>query len=418
MATSYKAARQCDTTVDYLRMARSRHFATFKGHAKKLEALEQSLVREMKEALREQRRLDANIKEKTKKDWQEELSHCKVLHHQTEAELKKKIIHLEERDVVRLASVTELQNELQSVKHDFKQLQESQPAKTETSLSHAELVVLKASLDKQREDQQKSRSDLTELAAKLSAKQKELEEEKTSLATKAADQLEEGLRLQTQMKLNKKMEHSVRMAFDEERAKDSAENEIWRDGREAMTMELNRAIRALQGQIEFNECSEAAKRWKYISDEYNQQKEEALEECAANRRRKDQLRFEFEKAKETIVELERESAEFKLKLYSYRLCGITEKRIQLFAGRYSTNPDNIVSRNKQRQFAVNLMQSCSDDEAKQLDEDMAYFVQTRNVLCHDGDGNKAFEVDHRKLQYCCRSINSALVGLQAFMCNK
>ncbi|KAL4145392.1 hypothetical protein PRNP1_013063 [Phytophthora ramorum] len=108
MATSYKAARQCDITVDYLRMARSRHFATFKGHAKKLEALEQSLVREMKEALREQRRLDANIKEKTKKDWQEELSHCKVLHHQTEAELKKKIIHLEERDVVRLASVAEL----------------------------------------------------------------------------------------------------------------------------------------------------------------------------------------------------------------------------------------------------------------------------------------------------------------------
>ncbi|KAL4099487.1 hypothetical protein PRIC1_007291 [Phytophthora ramorum] len=76
----YKAARNEERPVDYVRMSKTCHFSTFCNHAQMLAAMEKDIVVELREALMELRAIEAGRRVRTTAEWEDELARVQTLH--------------------------------------------------------------------------------------------------------------------------------------------------------------------------------------------------------------------------------------------------------------------------------------------------------------------------------------------------
>ncbi|KAG7385880.1 hypothetical protein PHYPSEUDO_000942 [Phytophthora pseudosyringae] len=216
-ANSYKTARNAEKPVDYVRMSKSCHFSSFRGHPHLLAAMESDIVVELKKALVEQSEILAGRHVKTTTEWEEEFAQVQVLHEKHVATMKKQLEELEKELTDTKQYTTDLRARFLCVEKKNQRLKKiPRPCISESSdeatsqqdsgVCEQQFNMLRGSLQKQQAALKRKGAEMDALSTSLSILGMRLAEEQAALRKQPYDQDDERHRLDTQTALTETME--------------------------------------------------------------------------------------------------------------------------------------------------------------------------------------------------------------------
>ncbi|KAG7379869.1 hypothetical protein PHYPSEUDO_008057 [Phytophthora pseudosyringae] len=215
-ANSYKTARNAEEPVDHVRMSKSCHFSSFKGHPHLLAAMGSDVVVELKEALVEQSEIQAGRHVKTTTEWEEEFASVQVLHKKHVATMEKQLEKLEKELADTKQYTADLRARFVCVEKENQRLKKiPRPCISENSdgatsqqnsgVCEQQLNMLRGSLRKQQAALKRKDTDMAALSISFSILGMRLAEEQAALRKQPYDQDNERHRLDTQTALTERM---------------------------------------------------------------------------------------------------------------------------------------------------------------------------------------------------------------------